>query len=148
MIDDIAGNAADFSKSLQSLYDYVNGSIEKVIRKACIDLYRSIVERTPVDTGRAKANWQISTSDSDYVRGDVDGFSFNEIKTIVEDEISDFRFELHDGVVIIYNNLEYIEALENGSSQQAPAGMVSVSLVEFTNHFNRALAEFEGFEPV
>lgn len=147
MIDDIAGNAANFSKSLESLCDYVNGSVEKVIRKACIDLYRKIVERCPVDTGRAKANWQISTTYSDYVRGDNDGFSFNEIKTIVEDEISDFKFELHDDVVIIYNNLEYIEQLENGSSQQAPSGMVSVSLVEFTDHFNRALIGLRGLEP-
>lgn len=147
MIDDISWNAAAFVKSLDGLYDYVNGSFEQVIRKACIDLYRMIVERTPVDTGRAKSNWQMSTTNSDYVRTCDEGFSFNEIKSIIEDEIADFSFDIHDDQVVIYNNLEYIDQLENGTSDQAPAGMVSVSLVEFTNHFNRALAEFEGLEP-
>jgi len=146
-LSDIPGNAADFAKSLDKLSDYVTGSVEQVIRKACIDLYRMIVERTPVDTGRAKANWQISTTDSDSALDEKNGFSFNEIKSIVEAEISDFKFELYDDQVIIYNNLEYIGGLENGTSAQAPYGMVSVSLVEFTDHFNRALAGFEGLEP-
>ncbi len=145
MIDDVPGNAAAFVKSLNSLTEYIDGSVEKVIRKACIDLYRKIVERTPVDTGRAKGNWQISTTDRDFIR---DGeFSASEITQFIESEIDDFKFELTDSQVIIYNNLEYIEPLENGSSQQAPAGMVAISLVEFTDHFNRALAEFEGLEP-
>ena len=147
MIDDVPRNAADFAKSLDNLCAYVNGSVEKVIRKACIDLYRIVVERTPVDTGRAKSNWQMSTISTDYTRDSKDGFSANEIKSIVEAEINDFSFDIYDDQVIIYNNLEYISNLENGSSQQAPVGMVSVSIVEFTDHFNRALADFEGLEP-
>lgn len=147
MIDDVHGNAADFAKSLNALADYATKSVEQVIRKSCIDLYRKVVERTPVDAGRAKGNWMISTTDSNHTMDDKDGFSLNEIKSIIEGEIRDFSFDIHDDQVIIYNNLEYIPMLENGTSRQAPAGMVSVSLVEFTNHFNQALAEFEGLEP-
>lgn len=146
MIDDIPGNAAAFVKSLNALHEYTTKSFEQVIRKACIDLYQMIIERTPVDTGRAKANWQISTH-SDSSISSKEGFSFNEIKSIVEAEINDFTFEIRDSQVVIYNNLEYIEHLENGTSAQAPAGMVAISLVEFTSHFNRSLAEFEGLEP-
>jgi len=40
-------------------------------------------------------------------------------------------------MITIYNNLEYIEALENGHSQQAPAGMVAVSLAEFNIKLER-----------
>lgn len=146
MIDDIAHNAAGFAKALEQLGEHVTGSVEKVIRKACIDLYRKIVERCPVDTGRAKSNWMISTTVHDGTVGGEE-FTANEIISIIESEISDFSFDIHDDVVIIYNNLEYIEQLENGTSTQAPAGMVSVSLVEFTDHFNRALAEFDGLKP-
>jgi len=148
MIDDISNSAAGLSASLKALSDYVDGSMEKIIRKACVDLYRRIVERTPVDTGRAKANWALSTSgDTDPNRQDKDGYSFNEIKTIIEGEISDFTFEIHDGVVWITNNLEYIEFLENGTSDQAPTGMAMVSLAEFESHFNQQLDGLEGLEP-
>lgn len=146
-IDAVAGNAEDFSKSLMNMADYATKSMEAIIRKACIDLYSRIVERTPVDTGRAKANWQISTTDYGTEWNEKDGFIFNEIKSLIEGEIDDFTFDIHDGVVIIYNNLEYISELENGTSQQAPYGMVSLSLAEFTAHFNQALSGLEGIEP-
>ncbi|HCY86594.1 MAG TPA: hypothetical protein DHV36_15780 [Desulfobacteraceae bacterium] len=146
-MDTVSENAAGFASSLMALADYVDGSVEKVIRKACIDLYRAIVERTPVDTGRAKANWMISTSDRDLTIDHDDGFSFAEINALIDEEAMGFSFELHDDVVIITNNLEYISELENGTSKQAPRGMVSVSLAEFTAHFNAALAGLEGLEP-
>ena len=140
----ISNNAADFSKSLMALCSHVDGSIEKVIRKSCIDLYRRIVERTPVDTGRAKASWSISTVHADDVQHDPDGFSYNEIATIVNNNVSDFSVSVHDNQVVIYNNLEYISELENGTSDQAPTGMVAISLSEFTEHFNNALQDIEG----
>ena len=146
--DDISNNSAGFSKSLMAMMDYVDGSMEKIIRKACIDLYRRIVERTPVDTGRAKANWALSTSpDANPDIQDPDGFSYNEIKSINDNEVSGFTFDLHDDVVWITNNLEYIEQLENETSVQAPAGMVAVSLAEFEAHFNNELQGLEGLVP-
>lgn len=145
--DAVSDNAADFSKSLMNLSEYATKGMEAVIRKTCIDLYRSIVERTPVDTGRAKVNWQISTTDSDTVRHDKDGYSFNEANKLIDDEVGDFSFDIYDGQVIIYNNLEYISELENGTSEQAPYGMVSVSLAEFEAHFLNELAKLEGLEP-
>ena len=37
--------------------------------------------------------------------------------------------------IILYNNVEYIVALEEGSSGQAPAGMVAVSIEEVNAQF-------------
>jgi len=144
--DQISDNAAGFSRSLMDMADYVEGSIEKVIRKACIDLYRRIVERTPVDTGRAKVNWALSAYESDYVIGDGE-YSSTDIASMINSNVSEFTAELIEDQVIIYNNLEYIEPLENGTSDQAPAGMVSLSLVEFEAFFNEQLQGLEGLEP-
>lgn len=140
--DLISNNAASFSNSLMALSEYVNGEVEKVVRKACIDLYKRIVTRTPVDTGRAKANWQIDVVDSESVRGSAgDSFSESDIQGLIASEISGLNLTINDNHVIIYNNLEYIGALENGHSQQAPGGMVAVSLADFTQFFNEAIAE-------
>ena len=142
----ISNNAADFSNALTALADHTTGSIEKVIRKSCIDLYRSIVEKTPVDTGRAKASWGLSTHHTNDEASE--NMTPEEAVQVVSETMSDFKFTVHDDQVIIYNNLEYIEALENGHSQgQAPAGMVSISLVEFTAKFNNDLQDIEGLDP-
>ena len=143
-MNNISTNAADFSRSLMALSDHIDGSIEAVIRKACIDLYRAIVEKTPVDTGRAKASWGLSVDFSED-KSEEREYSTSEISQIVQDNVSGFRFDIHSDRVVIYNNLEYIEALEDGHSQgQAPSGMVSISLVEFTAFFNNALRDAEG----
>jgi len=142
--DAISNNAADFSKALMGIADYVDGSFEKVVRKACIDLYRAIVEKTPVKFGRAKASWSLATSHASDVHDNEDGYSFNEIDQIIQENVSGFKLSVHDSTVFIYNNIEYIEYLENGTSKQAPAGMVSISLVEFETFFNNALRGLEG----
>lgn len=143
----ISDNAAGFTKSLMALADYAEKSFEKVVRKACIDLFRKIAERTPVDTGRAKASWGISTVEMDYT-AEERKYEEQELIEIINQEAKDFSAERIGDQVVIYNNLEYIEALENGHSiKQAPAGMVSVSLAEFENHFNNALHGLQGLEP-
>ena len=144
---DIATNAAEFSRQLDALTDHIEGNITAVIRKACVDLYRRIVERTPVDSGRAKASWSISTTGTDTITEHADGWSHNELLEIIRNNVSDFEFTIHDDKVLIVNNVEYISVLESGNgSGQAPQGMVAVSLAEFSAHFREALAGLEGIE--
>jgi hypothetical protein len=132
-------DATGFANALRDLANTVSTRANEVIRKACIDLYTKIVMRTPVDTGRARASWQISTSGvgSNVWEG---GASASEIASNINQNVSDFRVEINADTVTIYNNLEYISFLENGHSQQAPTGMVAVSLAEFEQHFRRHLA--------
>ena len=144
--DKISDSASDFSRSLLAMADYVDGSIEQIIKKACIDLYRRIVERTPVDSGRAKASWGLSVFDGDEVVTESQ-YSEAQISGIINTEVRGFTTERLGDQVIIYNNLEYIENLENGTSDQAPTGMVMVSLVEFETHFNLALEGLAGVSP-
>jgi len=139
-------DAAGFTESLLKFAKLAEDNMEKVIRKACIDLYRLIAERTPVDTGRAKASWGLSTCHAEDVAAEnQDGYSVNEISQMIQDNVTDFKFDIHDDKVVIYNNLEYISALESGHSKvQAPAGMVAISLAEFETFFNQALVDLDG----
>ncbi len=143
----MSNNAADFSRSLMDLAHYAEKNIEQVIRKACIDLYRSIVEKTPVDTGRAKASWGISTTGAAAPQTNETGYSQSELVGIIDGYVSDFKLTVNDSTVTIVNNLEYMEYLEDGTSQQAPYGMVALSLAEFEAYFNHRLKGLEGFSP-
>ena len=147
-LDRVVPNAREFSRQLNRLGRYVEGSVDAVIRKTCLDLYRAIVERTPADTGRARASWGISTSN----QGDEASASFDESsrpratrgKSETGKKMSRFSAMPISGRVVIYNNLVYIEPLEQGWSLQAPAGMVAVSLAEFNKHLR---TNFERMTP-
>lgn len=145
---DITNSAAEFSRQINQLVAYVEDNSEQIIKKACVDLYRRIVERTPVDTGRAKASWGISTG-SDVPAVSAGKLSDSEIAEIINSHVGEFRFGIDDDQITIMNNLEYISYLEAKGSQQAPVGMVAVSLTEFNDHFRKALESLtdkDGFE--
>lgn len=100
-------------------------TLEVVLRKLAIDLHTAITKRTPVDTGRARASWNIAQGEPLL---DVPPPNEGEAP-LPSPGVPTF---VVDGTAPIYitSSLVYIEALENGHSSQAPAGMVAVSLAE------------------
>jgi hypothetical protein len=96
-----------------------------------------VVNKTPVDTGRARGNWQttlgtpatgeIEREDGSRAPSNV---SYTEGLPTIE-QVPAF------GVIWLSNNLPYIERLENGYSQQAPNGMVSTTVTEIQVQFQR-----------
>lgn len=123
-----------FARDLDAFAAKIGLAPAIVVKKIGFDLHRRIVLKTPVDTGRARASWNISVNQPDRS---------------VEPEIPDDQ-KLSAGAaakkalakqqaigklgptdeIWISNNLPYIVALERGHSRQAPAGMVAVSLAE------------------
>lgn len=101
-------------------------AIETVVQKLAVDIHKGVTERTPVDTGRARASWQLGLGKmNDAVADEVP-----EGQTLPPPAPLDVSAINGKQVVYITNNLPYAEPLENGHSQQAPAGMVAVTLIE------------------
>lgn len=118
--------------SMASIVSRVNRRIDTQIRKSSIALFGNIIKMTPVDTGRARGNWQCSigspiTSETDMI--DKDG-SF--VTSLVAKRVKS------GNVVWLSNNVPYISKLEYGWSKQAPAGMVRVSIARFGAFFAEA----------
>lgn len=109
-----------FSKDIASFTRKAASAHDKITRVATLELFSGIIRATPVDTGRARGNWQASVGSP--VSGELDR----------EDKagsaaIADAEQSTPPGagqVTYLANNLPYIEALEMGSSTQAPEGMV------------------------
>jgi len=127
--------------SMNSIVNRVNKRIDTVIRKSTIELFGSVIKMTPVDTGRAKGNWQCSigspiTSETDRLDsaalGSTNGsVAFSEVTKTVKGT---------GHVVWLSNNVPYIRKLEysppgQGGSIQAPGGMVRLSLQRFGSIF-------------
>lgn len=100
----------------------VRGESDKVVRTATLELFSGIIKSTPVDTGRARGNWQTSV-------GQPQGGTLE--RTGMEAALTEVQATVPEGagqVVYLSNNLPYIERLENGWSQQAPIGMVRINV--------------------
>lgn len=106
--------AADLDAAAQMLG--LDSAREAAVTLALV-LHGKITQRTPVDTGRARANWFLA-----------EGEPRIETKQSTAPETPPKL----SGNTVIYltNSLPYIVPLEYGHSKQAPFGMVRVSIAE------------------
>lgn len=129
--------ARDFSIDIDREFAEAQGEFLTIIRKIALDALSGIVRRTPVDTGRARGNWFVSFGDAGVeVSTSVDK---NGQVTIQSGGAVIATYRQVDDMenIVIYNNLPYIVRLENGhSKQQAPAGMVEVTVTEIQAQFS------------
>lgn len=107
-------------------------------RRISLEALRRLVNRTPVDTGRARGGWQVRRTATENDNGKIDAGGGS---TIAEGFSVINRITVPFGVIVIFNNVEYIVFLEEGSSSQAPQGMVALTILDL----NR-IAESAGFQ--
>lgn len=109
--------------------------IRQVVVKIAMDLFSLVVTRAPVDTGRFRANNQISLNElpgDAVLEFDKDGGA-----TISRGADKVAAYKLGD-TIFLYNNVAYAWALEYGHSGQAPQGVYRISLKEIVDHINSA----------
>ena len=126
-----------FSLALRQFADKAGRNAELVFRKVSIDVLSRLVLRSPVDTGRFRANWQIGIGSVGYI---LDSFDVSGRKTIAEGTARIEKINLGQSVWIS-NSLPYGPRLENGYSKQAPSGMVKVTVSEYQQLISRAVSE-------
>ena len=113
----------DFVDRIRKRADNVAPAVDTGMRRIALAVNQTLVLATPVDTGRARANWRVSIDRE--VAGEVGHTSpqvtLNENKATIE------RYK-GPAPIIVQNNVPYIGALNNGSSAQAPAGFVQKAI--------------------
>jgi len=126
--------AGSFTLDLSRFRIKTEEQMSKVVRKICLELFTLVVRRSPVDTGRFRANNQISLNS--LPTDAVLAFDKQGGMTIARESGKTAAYKFGD-TVFIYNNVAYALALEYGHSQQAPAGVYRVSVQTIVNHFDR-----------
>ena len=120
---------------LDKLAEKAKASLHTVARKATADVFRAVVLRSPVDTGRFRANWNVNYGAPLYATTD----STDKSRGVAE---ANKGLTLPvGGVVYLSNGLPYARRLEYGYSKQAPGGMVRVSAQEFSDYVQKAIAK-------
>lgn len=115
-----------FGVSLRQFAKKTGLTIDQVHRGVVLELFGSVIRDTPVDTGRARANWlpaanSVRTETVEWPEQGAKGMATTRALAEVENVARDAKA---GDVTIMTNNLPYIGALEDGHSGQAPQGMV------------------------
>ena len=122
--------ALDLNKAIEKAKD----KAELVTRKITLELFSNVILKSPVDTGRFRANWNCSIGSVDKsTSAETDKEGAGSIGR-VRAEVT--KYTLDGRSIYLANSLPYAERLENGWSDQAPQGMVRLSIVEINNAIN------------
>lgn len=101
-------------------------------RKRTFQLYVDVVDGTPRDTGTLRANWQFGTALNGEKNTKPDGekFSSAEETTAISTARSKNRELNLDDTALIFNNMEYAEAVEKGlgPGERTPRRMVAKAI--------------------
>ena len=140
-------NIFSFQADLNRFAQRIDVDIGTVVKHTVLTLHKKIVMRTPVDTGRARASWGISRGEraatvaperQRAAKSSKQEATEEALKAQAVVKAADSKSGAY-AVWWIFNNLPYIKPLEYGSSRQAPAGMVRVSMAEVEMEIARYL---------
>jgi hypothetical protein len=133
--------AGKFSLDVSKFVNQYKIRIDLVIKKIVFDMFARIVLRSPVDTGRFRANWMIASGQMDVTTTEATDKSDDAAPTLAKLG----KFEIKEGEsVFITNSLPYAIPLEHGHSKQAPQGMVRITVSEFPGVVDQAVLEAQG----
>jgi len=122
--------AIKFSSQLKAFATKAQKKETAVLRRSAIDTLGRVTLRSPVDTGRFRANWAVGINEvgvSAAQASPEEGFGAAAQpgqQVIGNAKATD--------AIVISNNLPYAQRLENGYSSQAPAGMVAITVAEWS----------------
>jgi hypothetical protein len=120
--------------------------VEKLQRVIATAALQKLVLKTPVDTGRARGAWMVTVdSRTSEAPGEVEGVkagsrgrkgrSAASGSSAISAGVGVIAGAPAFSSIVIQNNVEYIEALEEGGSKQAPAGMLAITIAELEQVF-------------
>jgi hypothetical protein len=126
-----------FQKELDDFYrNSVPEAHGKIVRKVSLQILSGVVQETAVDTGRARGGWTVTTGSPSEIVPPLREGHIEEKKAesiVLTETINKGWDKIHSAqpmkeVIWVTNNVPYIEDLEDGSSKQAPDGMVQRTL--------------------
>lgn len=133
-----------FTMDFSSFAIRTKEQMRRVVKKVVLDLYSDVIRRSPVDTGRFRANHQIDLNNMNATtimefkgKGKKAQVTFpapNAAQGVGKLE----AYELGE-TVFIYNNVEYAMELEFGHSQQAPQGVYRMAVMDLVARFDEAV---------
>lgn len=121
---------ARFSIDLSRITAQATVKAEVAVRRVMLEAFRSVVQMSPVDTGRFRANWVLGFGSPN--RRTEEKFDRGGGRTISRIAAETAVAPVGAASVFFTNSLPYAARLEYGYSRQAAQGMVRVTLARLS----------------
>ena len=130
---------AGFADQVKAWERKTVAKMDLAVRKIALEMFRRIILKSPVDTGRFRGNWQLAIGS--VPEGTLELDDKTGTATIAKGAATVMGINAGD-TIYFANNLPYARRLEeggypdgpkveNGRSSQAPNGMVALTIQEF-----------------
>lgn len=132
------------AEDIKRISEAMDAKVADVMRYVAIGMFKELVEMSPVDTGRFRASWNFSIGQPgseehpEILKNSArSGYLSREEASQISLGRMDENSAKIDGrsSVFLTNIIKYARLLEEGSSRQAPQGMVSVVVPKWANLF-------------
>lgn len=133
----------EFHQSIEKWIAQAENNLDEIIKTMLKRVYHDLVTISPVDTGRFRANWQITANHIPF-------HSLNEYDKAGSETISagyrvidSMKFTRGGAITSVHfsNMLIYANFLEYGYSKQAPAGVLGIVAVRLRSYMADAIRE-------
>lgn len=135
----MGGEAKKFELQLNQEWLAAQEDIHEAVEFIGLEAFKRIVQKSPVDTGRFRGNWNADIGGMNTAITETLDKSGGPTISRAVGSLS--AYSTMDGYpdINITNGLPYAVRLENGYSGQAPGGMVALTITEIN-------AMFDGYE--
>lgn len=129
-----------FAANLNALCKRAGDKAELVVRKTALELQSQMIERSPVDTGRFKSNWQAGIGGVNEAANDSADKSGAAALGRTQVVLATWKPGMS---IVLSNSLPYAKRLEEGYSQQAPSGMVRLTVQDYAAVLAKVASELK-----
>lgn len=120
----------DFAKDMDKMKKQIEKSASELAVDTAMKILKDLVFATPVDTSNALSNWIVSLGSPSttvippYYLGSKGSTQKTSATEAIIDGQNKLKSRKYGQTIFITNNVDYIRRLNDGYSQQAPAGFV------------------------
>lgn len=127
-----------FKQDFAAMMKRAAGREDQLVRTSALGLGSAIVQKSPVDTGRFRANWQYGAGQVNFATNSPDDKTGSSSIGKIALGLQGWK---RGETIYVTNSLPYAKRLEYDAwSKQAVAGMVRISVMEFKANIKKQAA--------
>lgn len=116
-----------FAERIRRRARQVEKGASAALRATALVISQTVTLATPVDTGHARANWQVGIDTS--ITEEIDANDESGAATVSKNA-GTIRTAQPRKMIVLSNNVPYILRLNEGSSEQAPAMFIQIAILQ------------------
>lgn len=125
---------SNLTRRLNQIANNVDRNSDTLVRRVALSVDSVVVVATPVDTGRARSNWQVeigsmpTSTIEPYSPGTAGSTAGANSQAAIDQAAAKIALHRTGQEIHVTNNLDYIGDLNSGKSPQAPPSYVQEAI--------------------